>query len=98
MQFISSFLMYADKDYESGLNQESMSDDLMETDIEDLLDKKSGDLSENAREPEQTSEVLDETVNVLVSQENTVSLTPGMVEDVDEEVDDANKGKLFSCC
>lgn len=74
-----------------GLNQEGMSDDLMETDIEDLLDKKSGDLSENAREPEQTSEVLDETVNVLVSQENTVSLTPGMVEDVDDEVDDANK-------
>lgn len=102
MQFVSSFffLMYSDKAYVAGLNQETISDDLpmKNDDLEDLLDKKSDDLSENGRELEQPFKVLDESDIVLVSEERAVGLTPEMGEDVDDEVSDVNKGKLFSFC
>lgn len=90
--------MYSDKASVAGLNQETKTDDFLKNvDLEDLTVEKSDDLSENARELEQPFEVLDESGIVLVSEENTFKSTPEGCEDVDE-VDDAIKGNLFSCC
>lgn len=74
-----------------GLNQETKTDDFLKNDdLEDLTVEKSDDLSENARELEQSFEVLDESGIVLVSEESTFKFTPEGGEDV-YELDDANK-------
>ncbi|KAI8565222.1 hypothetical protein RHMOL_Rhmol03G0243100 [Rhododendron molle] len=83
---------------DQGLNQETISNDLpmKNDDLEDLLDKKSDDLSENGRQLEQPSKVLDESDIVLVSEERAVGFTPEMGEDVDDEVNDTNKDQKES--